>query len=107
LGRRCTSDKSQALNAGGALIREAPNCAGVIGTETGEDDLGTHPLEHANAFTPSTLQAFAERLGWKQTPPPTAYVTSSLKKVAASHYANARKRGRFGMICTEQYLRTG
>ena len=70
------------LVPGGVLVLETPNCEGITGIETREDYLKIHPLEHINGFTPATLQAFAERVGFLRVDRPAAYVTTSLARVA-------------------------
>jgi 2-polyprenyl-3-methyl-5-hydroxy-6-metoxy-1,4-benzoquinol methylase len=67
---------------GGVLVLETPNCDGVTRIETRQEYLKIAPMEHINGFTPATLQAFAERLGFKRIKPPTAWVTADLGRVA-------------------------
>ena len=70
------------LVLGGVLILETPNCEGVEDIQSREDYLKIHPLEHINAFTAATLEAFAESLGFTRITPAAAYVTTSLQRVA-------------------------
>lgn len=93
---------SRLLVPGGVLVLETPDCTGVAGIESRDDYLKIHPLEHINGYTPETLQAFAERLGFVRITPPAAYVTSDLIKVAKQY---AKQVGKLGMKRTEQYFR--
>lgn len=72
------------LVPGGVLILETPNCEGIRGIETQNDYRRIHPLEHINGFTPASLQAFAEQIGFTRITPPAAFVTTSLGRVARS-----------------------
>ncbi|MEO6184975.1 MAG: class I SAM-dependent methyltransferase [Steroidobacteraceae bacterium] len=63
------------LDANGLLVLEAPNCKGVNNIETLADFRAIHPLEHINAFEPATLQAFAERIGFRREERRPVWVT--------------------------------
>ena len=67
---------------GGVLVLETPNCHGVSHIETRQEYLLIHPLEHINGFTPKTMKAFAERLGFKQIRKPICLVTCGSVKTA-------------------------
>jgi 2-polyprenyl-3-methyl-5-hydroxy-6-metoxy-1,4-benzoquinol methylase len=91
----------QSLVPGGILVLETPNCEGVTGIETHEDYLRIHPLEHINAFTPATMEAFAGRLGLRRIVPPAAYVSSDAGR-AGKQWLKHRLRA--GMRRTQQYF---
>ena len=90
---------SSRLVSGGVLVLETPNCEGVTGIETRDDYLKIHPLEHINGFTPSTLQSLAERAGFLRVDPPSAYVTTSLTRVARNVAKRVLRREQ-----TQQYF---
>jgi SAM-dependent methyltransferase len=70
------------LVPGGVLVLETPDCTGVRGIVTREDYARIHPLEHINGFTPETLTAFAERVGFAPASRPTAWITCEPVQVA-------------------------
>lgn len=91
---------SPLLVRGGILVLETPNCEGVTKIETRTDYLKIAPLEHINGFTPATLSALAERLGFERVNPPPAYVTTDLMRVARNLAKRfVRREG------TQQYFR--
>ena len=65
------------LAPGGVLVLEVPDCRGVNGINTRSDYLKIHPLEHINAFTPTTLRALASRAGYQLIAEVPAHVTTS------------------------------
>ena len=69
------------LVPGGVLVLETPNCEGVQGIQSRDDYRKIHPLEHINGFTPTSLQRFAEKLGFNRIATPAAHVTTSLERV--------------------------
>jgi SAM-dependent methyltransferase len=69
------------LVPGGLLILETPDASGVTDIKTFRDYQMIHPLDHINGFTPATLRAFAERLGFKAIAPPVSHVTVDMTRV--------------------------
>lgn len=69
------------LVAGGLLLLETPDASGVTDIKTFRDYQMIHPLDHINGFTPATLRAFAERLGFEAIAPPVSHVTADMKHV--------------------------
>lgn len=72
------------LAPGGLLILETPDCTGVRDIESRSDYDKIHPLEHINGFTPASLKAFAERLGYVAIPKPAVSVASETTKFVKS-----------------------
>lgn len=70
------------LAPGGILVLETPDCSGVRGIDSRSDYDKIHPLDHINAFTPKTLRAFAERLGFEPLRPPTPYISTEFGRLA-------------------------
>jgi len=70
------------LVAGGLLVLETPDCTGVTSIESPNDYAKIHPLQHINGFTPATMRAFAERLGFRTVAKPVSHVTCDRKRVA-------------------------
>jgi 2-polyprenyl-3-methyl-5-hydroxy-6-metoxy-1,4-benzoquinol methylase len=70
------------LAPGGLLVLETPDCTGVEGIRTEREYRQIHPLDHINAFTPSSLRAIARRSGFRPIRPPAAHVTTELRRVA-------------------------
>lgn len=89
------------LRPGGVLILETPNCEGMTDIRSRDEYLNLHPLDHINGFTPTTMQAFAERLGFKRIAPPAAYVTSDWRKAVKQY---VKRAGNFGKKRTQQYF---
>jgi hypothetical protein len=63
------------------LVIETPDCTGVRSIESRSDYSKVHPLEHINGFTPSTLKAFATRIGFACIPKPVVFVTGDYRAV--------------------------
>lgn len=72
------------LVPGGILILETPNCEGVNHIESRDEYLKIAPMEHINGFTPTTLQKFAEHLGYRRINSPVCWVTSDYSRVIKS-----------------------
>jgi 2-polyprenyl-3-methyl-5-hydroxy-6-metoxy-1,4-benzoquinol methylase len=72
------------LAPGGILVLETPDCTGVEDIRSREDFDRIHPLDHLNAFTPATLQSFAERLGFERIAKPPAVVAAGAEPLARS-----------------------
>lgn len=70
------------LLPGAFLIVETPNCQGVRGIATMAEYRAVHPLDHLNAFTPTSLRRFVERAGFTVINPPPAHVTTDVARLA-------------------------
>lgn len=91
------------LVEGGILVLETPDTTGVTDIKTLRDYRMIHPLDHINGFTPSTLRAFAERLGFEAMSPPVSHVTTDVRRVLKTE---AKKALRFAAReRTQQYFR--
>ncbi len=77
------------LVSGGLLVLETPDCTGVTSIEGAHDYAKIHPLQHINGFTPTTMRAFAERLGFRAVAKPVSHVTCDLKRVAKDEVKRA------------------
>jgi 2-polyprenyl-3-methyl-5-hydroxy-6-metoxy-1,4-benzoquinol methylase len=64
------------LSENGILVLETPNCLGVNEISSLSDYRAIHPLDHINAFEPDTLQAFAERIGFRRVERKEVFVTA-------------------------------
>lgn len=91
------------LVPGGILVLETPNCEGVTRIQTRTEYLKIAPMEHINGFTPRTMQAFAERLGFVRIKPSPPIIAAEaprmLRGVARAALAPWRKD------TTQQYFR--
>jgi len=83
------------------LILEVSDCTGVNGISSEYDYRKIDPLEHINAFVPSTLRSIAERAGFVSIRSPSAYVTDSLVVVAKRAIKPLVKRSQ---KATQQYF---
>jgi 2-polyprenyl-3-methyl-5-hydroxy-6-metoxy-1,4-benzoquinol methylase len=73
---------SAVLRPGGILVVEVPNCKSVGDIpETSDDYSKVDPLEHINHFTPRTLTAMAEKVGFRPLGPGAAYVSTEVRDV--------------------------
>jgi SAM-dependent methyltransferase len=73
---------SAALKPGGILVVEVPDCKGVGDIpKTADEHSKIDPLEHINHFTPRTLTAMCEEVGFSPIAPGAAYVSSGLPAV--------------------------
>jgi 2-polyprenyl-3-methyl-5-hydroxy-6-metoxy-1,4-benzoquinol methylase len=88
---------------GGILVLETPDCSGVTNIVTRTDYLKIHPLDHINGFTPQTLKAMAERLGFAQIRAPEVHVTGDPLRVAKTEIRRAI--GGLRKLTTQQYFR--
>lgn len=93
---------SSRMKVGGLLILETPDCSGVKSIETRQDYLKIHPLDHINAFTPTTLKTIAERRGFKNIPRGNACVASGQANTIKSVVKYQIGRGERG---TQLYFR--
>ncbi len=91
------------LVKGGILVLETPDCSGVKGITSPDDYMRIHPLEHINAFTPSTMRKFAESLGFVSIKKPVSHVTTDPVRVVKSEI----KRMLSGVmrLSTQQYFK--
>jgi len=88
------------LNPRGVMIVEVPNTTGTVAISSREDYYKIHPLDHINAFTPSTLARMMDRAGFAPINKRSAFVTTSLKRVAKD-FAKARLK----QNSTQRYFR--
>lgn len=88
---------------GGIMILETPDCSGVTDIKTRRDYLKIAPMEHINGFTPQTMQAFAERLGFEHVKAEIAHVTAQPIKVLKNEMR--RVAGRWMRPTTQLYFR--
>jgi 2-polyprenyl-3-methyl-5-hydroxy-6-metoxy-1,4-benzoquinol methylase len=73
---------SAVLKPGGILVVEVPDCKGVGDIPTTPDEHSkVDPLEHINHFTPRTLTAMCEEVGFSPIAPGAAYVSAGLPAV--------------------------
>ena len=91
------------LLPGGILILETPDCTGVTGIKMRRDYLKIAPMEHINGFTPGTLRALAERLGFPQAAAEIVQVTAEPLKVLKNEVR--RLAGRWIKPTTQLYFR--
>jgi len=69
------------LVPGGILIIETPDCTDVVNIKDESDYWKIHPLDHINAFTPSTLRNIAVKAGFQPINKDVVYITSDPKNV--------------------------
>jgi SAM-dependent methyltransferase len=73
---------SAVLKPGGILVVEVPDCKGIGDIPTTPDEHSKiDPLEHINHFTPRTLTAMCEEVGFIPIAPGAAYVSAGLPAV--------------------------
>mgnify|MGYP000984444026 CR=1 FL=1 len=68
----------------GILVLETPDCTGVVGITTENDYRLINPLDHINAFTPSTLSSMAIRAGFERVGSGMAHVGSGPVRAAGA-----------------------
>jgi hypothetical protein len=90
----------QRMRRGAVLIVEVPNCSGIHLPSTLEQFHAVQPLEHINAFTPTTLRRICQRAGFEPIDKPPAHVTSSLRELARTEATRIVK-----LRSTSQYFR--
>lgn len=73
---------AEVMPQGATLVLETPDATGVTGLRSTSDYLAIGPLGHINGFTPPTLRAIAERVGFRAVRPQSAWVTTSWHRVA-------------------------
>jgi 2-polyprenyl-3-methyl-5-hydroxy-6-metoxy-1,4-benzoquinol methylase len=91
------------LRTGGLLILETPDTTGVTDIKSREACSAIFPLDHINGFTPVTLTAFAQRLGFTPIPRPVAQINCELRKALKTEAK--RVLSRFLPRTTQQYFR--
>jgi SAM-dependent methyltransferase len=70
------------LNASGLMIVEVPDTSGVNRISSRDEYYKIHPLDHVNAFTPASLDAIMDQVGFERIAKRPAYVTTSPKQLA-------------------------
>lgn len=70
------------LRPNGVFVVEVPDCTGVTGIITEHDYRSIHPLDHINAFEPSTLLGMFNRVGLRPIAKVPAFVTVSPSRIA-------------------------
>lgn len=70
------------LKPGGIMIVEVPDTTGVTDMASREHYYKIHPLDHINAFTPKSLVALMGKAGLAPIRKGSAFVTTSLKRLA-------------------------
>jgi len=61
---------------GGVLFVAVPDCSGITVPRTFDEFHKVQPIEHMNAFTPSSLRRMCERAGFRPLRRPSAVVTT-------------------------------
>ena len=70
------------LNPGGVMVVEVPDTSGVDGISDRESYHKSHPLDHINAVTPSSLVGIMGQAGFEPMAKRPTFVTMSLKRAA-------------------------
>jgi 2-polyprenyl-3-methyl-5-hydroxy-6-metoxy-1,4-benzoquinol methylase len=82
------------MTPGAVLVLETPDTTRVTGLRSFDDYLAIAPLGHINGFTPASLRAIAERVGFRAIVPPPVWVADSWREVAKSCARNLIARWR-------------
>jgi len=69
------------LVPGGILVAETPNCANLRRLRTPADLRLADGLDHINAFSPRSLTALVERVGFARVRAPTVQIAADWKRV--------------------------
>ncbi len=99
---------SAILRPGGVLIVEVPNCKSVSDIPKNfEEYNNVDPLEHINHFTPRTLTAMCQEVGFSPIAPGAAYVSAGLPAVIKAAIGGVVKHSAFKpwTKSTNQYFR--
>ncbi len=99
---------SAVLRPGGTLVIEVPNCHAVGDIpKTADDHSKVDPLEHINHFTPRTLTAIAEEVGFRPISPGAGYVSTELRDVIKATVGSVVRHSAFKPWTkqTNQYFR--
>jgi 2-polyprenyl-3-methyl-5-hydroxy-6-metoxy-1,4-benzoquinol methylase len=82
------------LKPGALLVLETPDTTAVTDLRSFNDYLAIAPLGHINGFTPDSLRAIAERVGFRAIVPPPVWVADSWRDAAKSCVRNLIARWR-------------
>lgn len=88
------------MRQGGILIVEVPDCRGIGVPKNFTQYRAVQPIEHLNAFTPSTLSAMCMRAGFTPIRRKPAHVTTALLDVLKTEISRFYQPSR-----TNQYFR--